>query len=530
MDPRCRWNPQGSVFLPLAIRIALLSLLPTAALLAISFWLATGVVTGESRTKALEIARERARQIALHWKQEGQQLAREASQTARHPAVLGALMGSSRAPGLASLPPAPGTAWFVVDTEGTLLAGLREEGGSWVPVTEVRTGPLVTLAGRSYRLVSAPVSGVGGESLGRVWLGQQVTLQGASLERAGATGSAGEDAVAAELEPGWTVRVPVPATPLTEAVFAGLARVFGGAALGSAALAVLVAWLLSRSVVRPLSHLAEQLRRIERTGVLMPEFDANSHTAEVRELAHTFNRAASSVVESRRRLDFAYGAFIETMAHALDARDLYTAGHSRRVSEYSCAIADTMRLSVEQTEIIRMGALLHDIGKIGVPDHILQKPGALTPEETEILRQHVTIGRRILEPCEGFQAYLPIIELHHENHDGTGYPWRLSGNEIPLEARIVHVADAYDAMTTDRPYRKGLPHETALERLRQWSGTQFAPEVIAAVERMVADGWRGVEHSKALSPSPSVFALARALQRDSAVPVPSSQDAAPRVP
>ena len=314
--------------------------------------------------------------------------------------------------------------------------------------------------------------------------------------------------------------VDAAATPL----MAGVRRVFYVAAGGSLLAGLLLVGLLSRAVVQPLVRLVDQLKSAERTGLLVPGFSEASHTGEVNQLAHSFNRAATSVVESRKRLGTAYVAFVETLAQALDARDLYTAGHSRRVSEYSCAIADQMRLPEEQIAVIRVGALLHDLGKVGVPDQILQKPGPLTVEEFEILKQHPVIGKRILEPCDGFQQYLPIVELHHENHDGTGYPWQLADSAIPIEARIVHVADAYDAMTTDRPYRRGMPHETAIDRLRASSGTQFDPAVITAVEQMCGRGWRGADDWRSTQQHPGVVALVRALHPEEARKVARVED------
>jgi HD-GYP domain-containing protein (c-di-GMP phosphodiesterase class II) len=141
-----------------------------------------------------------------------------------------------------------------------------------------------------------------------------------------------------------------------------------------------------------------------------------------------------------------------------------------------------MELGVAEDELkdIRIGALLHDIGKIGVSDIVLQKPGKLTRDELAIVRQHPEIGRRILEGVQGFAAYLPAVELHHENWDGTGYPRGESGTTTPQAARIIHVCDAYDAMTTDRPYRRGMSHEEAIAILRKFAGLQFDPRVVDA--------------------------------------------------
>src|SRR4029077_13128505 len=202
---------------------------------------------------------------------------------------------------------------------------------------------------------------------------------------------------------------------------------------------------------------------------------------EIRELIESFARAAAAVRESRENLQQAYVEFVGSLAGALDARDDYTAGHSRRVSEYSCVIAEALDITGTDLEVIRVGALLHDIGKIGVMDSVLRKPSKLTNDEMALVQQHPSIGRRILEGVRGFQSYLPIVELHHENWDGTGYPLHLSDVKVPLCARIVHVADAYDAMTSARSYRSALSHDTAMRELKRYAGIQFDPEVVRAL-------------------------------------------------
>ena len=259
-----------------------------------------------------------------------------------------------------------------------------------------------------------------------------------------------------------------------------LRRVFLIAGLGAMLAAAGLTFFSARSIVRPIAAVVARLHEGEQTGVL-PSFESKPEAIqEISELTETFNRTATSLRESRENLQQAYVEFVESLANSLDARDDYTAGHSRRVSEYSCAIAQTMNLPGEEIDIIRIGGLLHDIGKIGVPDGILRKPGKLTAEEMALLRRHPTIGRRILEGVRGFQAYLPIVELHHENWDGSGYPLQQAGNKTPLCARIVHVADTYDAMTTARVYRPALTHDDALNELRRFSGIQFDPDVVQA--------------------------------------------------
>ena len=259
-----------------------------------------------------------------------------------------------------------------------------------------------------------------------------------------------------------------------------LRRVFLIAGLGAMLAAAALTFFSARSIVRPIASVVARLHEGEKTGVL-PSFESKPEAIqEISELTETFNRTATSLRESRENLQQAYVEFVESLANSLDARDDYTAGHSRRVSEYSCAIAQAMNLSGEDIDVIRIGGLLHDIGKIGVPDSILRKPGKLTSDEMALLRLHPTIGRRILEGVRGFQPYLPIVELHHENWDGTGYPLQQAGAKTPLSARIVHVADTYDAMTTARPYRPALTHDDALNELRRFSGIQFDPDVVQA--------------------------------------------------
>jgi putative nucleotidyltransferase with HDIG domain len=253
------------------------------------------------------------------------------------------------------------------------------------------------------------------------------------------------------------------------------------ASLGALLAAAALSFFSSRSIVRPIAAVVSSLRQSEETGTL-PSFQSNPASIhEIRELIESFARAAAAVRESRENLQQAYVEFIGSLAGALDARDDYTAGHSRRVTEYSCVIAEEMKITGTDLEVIRVGALLHDIGKIGVMDSVLRKPTKLSSDEMAMVQQHPSIGRRILEGVRGFQSYLPIVELHHENWDGTGYPLHLSDVKVPLCARIVHVADAYDAMTSARPYRLALSHDTAMRELKRYAGIQFDPEVVRAL-------------------------------------------------
>jgi HD-GYP domain-containing protein (c-di-GMP phosphodiesterase class II) len=243
--------------------------------------------------------------------------------------------------------------------------------------------------------------------------------------------------------------------------------------------ALMLSLFSSRSIIGPISKVVARLRESQRTGML-PEFPReNGQILEIRELTDSFNQAAAAIREGQDRLQRASLEFVGSLASALDARDPYTAGHSQRVSEFACAVAAAMNITGEELERIRIGALLHDIGKIGIADSVLQKAEGLTKEEFALIKQHPTIGRRILEGVQGFEDYLPIVELHHENWDGSGYPQGLRGEAAPLCARIVHVADVYDAITSDRPYRRGMDNEQALRLIEDSAGRQLDASIVS---------------------------------------------------
>jgi putative nucleotidyltransferase with HDIG domain len=187
-------------------------------------------------------------------------------------------------------------------------------------------------------------------------------------------------------------------------------------------------------------------------------------------------------VEAFEQLDL---GTLTALARAIDAKSTWTAGHSERVTNLALRMGHAVGLPAGDLRIMHRGGLLHDIGKIGTPPAILDKPGTLEPEEIQIMRDHVKIGVRILEPIPCLREALPIVAQHHEWFDGSGYPAGLAGESISLHARIFAVADCYDAIVSDRPYRKGLPTQQALEILRQNSGTQFDPMLVEVLTRLI---------------------------------------------
>ncbi|MFQ5876782.1 MAG: HD domain-containing phosphohydrolase [Acidobacteriota bacterium] len=204
-------------------------------------------------------------------------------------------------------------------------------------------------------------------------------------------------------------------------------------------------------------------------------------------------RKNNEIEELFRRLEESYQTTLVALAIALDTRDSETMGHSLRVAAYTRCIAERMGITdPDLTEIYR-GALLHDFGKIGVPDAILRKPGKLTPEEWVEMRKHPEIGYQILQGIKFLEKARPIVLSHQERYDGTGYPRGLRGEEIPLGARIFAVADTLDAMTSDRVYRKALPYETARAEIERFSGIQFDPRIVKIFLEIPEEGWARIQ-------------------------------------
>jgi putative nucleotidyltransferase with HDIG domain len=199
-------------------------------------------------------------------------------------------------------------------------------------------------------------------------------------------------------------------------------------------------------------------------------------------------RRSVELMDSYRRLEESSLQAIETLNATVDAKDPYTAGHSQRVQEIALAVARELSIDGQRLDALRLAALLHDIGKLGVPDAILLKPDRLTDEEYDVIKRHPGDGAEIVAKLARLREAVPLIRHHHERWDGAGYPDRLVADEIPVEACVVGLADAWDAMTTDRPYHRALTFEEAAEQVRAGRGSQFAPEVVDAFFRALKRG------------------------------------------
>jgi putative nucleotidyltransferase with HDIG domain len=210
-------------------------------------------------------------------------------------------------------------------------------------------------------------------------------------------------------------------------------------------------------------------------------------------------------------LEGAYRSTLKALTAALETRDSETHGHSERVVTYSLRLGREYGLSSEEMKALEFGSLLHDIGKIGVPDSILRKPAKLTEEEWVRMREHPLHGQQILRGIEFLQGASRVVAQHHEKWDGTGYPLGLRKEEIDICARIFSVADAFDAITSDRVYRRGKPYEAASQELDDWAGRQFDPKVVEAFHRVPKEDWEEL-HRQSLLPKPDQFDVRQVMQ------------------
>lgn len=243
-------------------------------------------------------------------------------------------------------------------------------------------------------------------------------------------------------------------------------------------LSLVLGMFVSRRISDPIKKLVEGARRIG-TGDLHYQVKIRGSN-EINELADSFNQMAENLSESRNKILKYFYDVVQSMVRILEARDRYTRGHSERVAEYAKKIAAKMGFPKENVDLLTEIALVHDIGKLGIQESILNKKGKLTEEEWDTIKRHPVIGEDILRPVIFNKELLAVVRGHHERYDSKGYPDQLSGDNINIFAAILFVADAYDAMTSERPYRPALNKQEAIAELKANSGTQFHPKVVDA--------------------------------------------------
>jgi len=248
-------------------------------------------------------------------------------------------------------------------------------------------------------------------------------------------------------------------------------------------LALFGVMLLSSIMTRPIERLTKGVSRLQK-GEHVDDIPTKSHD-ELGMLTRNFNQMARMIQQQKEslqgyaaELELSYNDMVRILAAALDARDNYTYGHSARVARLALGLAEKLNLGREAMQELELACLLHDIGKIHVPDAILNKKDKLDHSEHQQIIKHPLLGSQILELAPSLHKYIPVVKHHHERYDGAGYPDRLSGDAIPLHAQIVALADTYDAMTTSRPYRKGLSRGEAVDEIRFCSGSQFNPRLV----------------------------------------------------
>jgi putative nucleotidyltransferase with HDIG domain len=250
------------------------------------------------------------------------------------------------------------------------------------------------------------------------------------------------------------------------AVGAAIALAYGAIGLYGLAVFVLPLLLMRKTMAAYLGH-------------------TEKSTKKLRKAAETIRSQNVSLEQANRLLKERSTAAMESLSATVDARDAYTAGHSRRVQQLALAIGRELGLSQAELDLLGHAALFHDIGKLAIPDAVLLKPASLTADEWALMQRHADEGARIIDRLGFLNDAVPAIRHHHERFDGTGYPEGLSGEDIPLGARIIHVADALDSMLTTRIYRAARPADEALEELRRGSATQFCPRCVSALERLL---------------------------------------------
>jgi HD-GYP domain-containing protein (c-di-GMP phosphodiesterase class II) len=298
--------------------------------------------------------------------------------------------------------------------------------------------------------------------------------------------------IAPVVDPPWGVLVERD----QQVAFASVSGMIRDTILWSAAClagALLLGLFFARRLSRPIAQLADSTRAVAE-GQYGTRVEV-AGTAEIADLSENFNRMSESIHDAFERVQKAakenqelFLASIRALAAAIDAKDPYTRGHSERVARYSAAIAKSLELPAEDVRKARLSGILHDVGKIGIDDRIIRKPTALTDEEFELMKAHPSKGAAIMEAIPQLADIIPGMKYHHEKWEGGGYPDGIAGEQIPLQARIVAVADAFDAMTTTRPYQKAMEVSYVLQRLREMSNKRFDARCVEALVRSHARG------------------------------------------
>jgi HD-GYP domain-containing protein (c-di-GMP phosphodiesterase class II) len=367
---------------------------------------------------------------------------------------------------------------YVVDSQGRLVAGANPEYATGQDMNNLEiVRSFVEQGGKSQMVVDTHEFAVGSAKKKTIMLGTCSPVTNLN----------------------WAVIVQKPRDEAYSSVYE-MQHTARWLAIVAVGLSVLVGIVAARRITNPLEVLTESSHAIAR-GDFSQRVQLKSRT-EIGELASTFNFMSQElehfVLDLKRAAAENRELFmnsIQMLAGAVDEKDPYTRGHSDRVTKYSVLIAKEMGLPEEFQEIVRVSAQLHDVGKIGIEDRILKKPGALTAEEFEIMKTHTTKGANILRPVAQLKDMIPGIELHHESLDGRGYPHGYKADEVPLLPRIIAVADTFDALTTNRPYQQAHDCEDALRIIHSISGKRLDPTAVAALEAIYRRGDIRIPHA-----------------------------------
>ena len=242
------------------------------------------------------------------------------------------------------------------------------------------------------------------------------------------------------------------------------------------------------------------------TPLLILRYSQEQYISRTKDNVHELRKKNRALEKSLEENNLHNEELLFVLAEVIDLRDPYVLGHSKQVSQYASLIATELGLNRKQIELIRKAGLLHDIGKLGIPEHILFKPARLSGEEYELIKNHSKFGAELLSKSKSLRILVPAVHHHHERYDGLGYPDRLKDGAIPIEARILALADAIEAMASDRPYRTGMSADEILDEIRMYKGTQFDPLVVDAFIRIIHEKGQDVLQNDAREKQPEQLA------------------------